>query len=81
MIKVGETFEIVKVLGHQYSEGRFKIGGSTIRRSEHSDAILNGDYKHQSEVFKSKYMFNQSALYLRSFDVKVMGRLIVRKVK
>lgn len=81
MIKVGDTFEVVKVLGQNPPNSiAFKIGGTTIKKpAPLTKTLLNGTYK--GDGFKDKNMFNQQTLYLHGQHIKSIGKLKITKVK
>lgn len=75
-IKVGQTFDVVKIITHGGYHDLFKIGGFTIGKKH---PVLGGI----QTLRNGKNINQQQYLYMSPFDgeVKRIGKLTITKVK
>lgn len=76
-LKVGDSFEVVEVLDHNYSDNQFKVGGHTISLSI-CHQIANGQI--DNDGWFEEYL-GQKTLCLLSEHTKPIGKLTITKVK
>lgn len=74
-LKVGESFEVVEVLGHNFGSDYFKIGGWTTKL-DWCSFILNGNETTDVEKF-----LGQNVLCLPVSGEKKVGKLTITKLK
>lgn len=74
-IKVGQSFEVVEILGQSYKKSKpFKVGGHTLSLGRNSQYFCNG-------VSAGIDQGGFTTLALDSSKVKRVGKLTITKVK